>query len=723
MPRQSSHPATPVAEPTYIISEQLPAHKVLQALKWRHLDINSYQTLMKYREHQDASGSCQLDVAYRQSDCGRLVVSHGIQLLQQKVRSILLSDTMWEDMDIENCHPNFLLQLAKEHNLQCDLLESYCRNTKDMRMALPGLKRDVLVAINDPMVASTQPLLAQCKQIVKLLFAEPKYLQYHPSEGENVVGRFISKLLCHKECELLVSIYKEFDAKDVLALIHDGLVVRRSAENNYKIAEINQRIAPMRLIPKPWADVPQNEFYNLQSFDYDNHVYFNELTRYTDRHFSSENQWLFTVRPIVLESVRMIGARDVILKEGDKEYKVLANLKVEGLSFKVENEKGKLVGKTFKQMITHFAPLISFNNYTLYRSTKTTEFSLFCGFAARGTLPQEAKQVITPIINHIREVWASDNEEMFNYILKWFAFIVQRFPEKTGKNIILNGDEGTGKSMVMDWFKESVFGHSLCYTTSGSEMLTRGFNSHLAGKLLVCLEELKGDNDNQWKHAIDVIKHLTTSKKMNIERKGVDVKEDINAMNIIAFTNYEHALPNVPGMNRRLVLNRVSDKYKGNHAYFQRLNRALSDRWSGLAMLEFLRSIPTSYEELEKIPQTVKKVEMRWHYLTWNEKLPYLMIAQDRINKTPQDSYEFTTRMAMDVINAHNIYVSGAKTTMNTAISIGQMLGKRFTKRKTGQNITKFSFESSQFADQDMIQSAIEQIQASSEVYDECLAE
>ena len=115
MPRQSAHSATPAVEPTYIISERLPAHKVLQALKWRQLDINSYQTLMKYREHQDALGCCQLDVAYRQSECGRLVVSHGIQLLQQKVRSILLRDTQWEDMDIENCHPNFLLQLIQLH--------------------------------------------------------------------------------------------------------------------------------------------------------------------------------------------------------------------------------------------------------------------------------------------------------------------------------------------------------------------------------------------------------------------------------------------------------------------------------------------------------------------------------------------------------------------------------------------------------------------------------
>lgn len=722
MPRHSSQTVTPI-EPTYIISEQLPAHKVLQALKWRHLDFNSYQTLMKYREHQDALGCCQLDVPYRLSECGRLVVSHGIQLLQQKVRSILLRDTQWEDMDIENCHPNFLLQLAKEHGLECELLEEYCQNTKDMRTAIPSLKRNVLVAINDPDTPSTDQLLTQCKTIVKMLFAEAKYRHLHPADGTNIVGRFISKLLCNKERELLVSIYQEFDAKDVLALIHDGLVIRQSHENYYKIAEINRRIAPMRLIPKPWVDVLPTEFYNLQSFDYDNHVYFNEMTKFADRHFSSESQWLFTVRPIVLQSVRMIGARDVILKEGDKEYKVLTNLKVEGLSFQVENEKGKLVGKTFKQMITHFAPLISFNNYTLYRSTNPTEFSLFCGFAARGILPQEAKQVITPIINHIREVWASDNEEMFNYILKWFAFIVQRFPEKTGKNIILNGDEGTGKSMVMDWFKESVFGQNLCYTTSGSEMLTRGFNAHLAGKLLVCLEELKGDNDNQWKHAIDVIKHLTTSKKMNIERKGVDVKEDINAMNIIAFTNYEHALPNVPGMNRRLVLNRVSDKYKGNHAYFQRLNKALSDRWSGLAMLEFLRSIPTSYEELEKIPQTVKKVEMRWHYLSWHEKVAYLMIAQNAINETPQDSYDFTTRTTMDIINTYNIYVNGTKATQNLAIGIGQLLAKRFTKRRTGQNITRFSFESSEFSDKDMIQSAIEQIQASSEVYDECLAE
>ena len=114
---------------------------------------------------------------------------------------------------------------------------------------------------------------------------------------------------------------------------------------------------------------------------------------------------------------------------------------------------------------------------------------------------------------------------------------------------------------------------------------------------------------------------------------------------------------------------------------------------------------------------------MRWHYLAWHEKVAYLMIAQDAINQTPQESYEFTTRAVMDIINTYNIYVNGVRTTQHTAIGIGQLLAKRFTKRRTGQNITRFSFESSQYADKDMIQSAIEQIQASSEVYDECLAE
>ena len=703
MPRPSTAPVADTPAPiVYTIIETVSAERALKAMTLRNIDINSWRILTAYRELQDRDGSCRLEVSYRKSDCGRLVVSQGIQLLSSRVRSVLLSGSEWVDMDIENCHPGLLLQLAKEHRLDCQILQQYCDNPKASRLANPSLKRDVLVAINNPSATRTQPLLSQCSNIVKMLYCEDKYRHLAPTDGENIVGRFISRLLCQMECDLLVKIYESFKASDVLALIHDGLIVRQSAANVSKMSEINRMIAPLRLIPKPWAEVTEGlDMYILQQFDYDSTVYFNDMTKFSDRQFSSEVHMTHTLQPYMLECVRMIGARDAILKESDKKFSILSASKTDGPTFRVTGAKGRPTAVPFKRLLSIFSPLISFTNYTLYRSSRPTEFSLFCGFAAHGTLPPGAMAVIDPILKHIREVWASDSEEMYNYIIKWLAFVVQKFPQKTGKNIILNGDEGTGKSMVMEWLKESVFGDSLCYTTSGSEMLTRGFNSHLAGKLIVCLEELKGDTDTSWKHAIDVIKHLTTSKTINMERKGVDVKEDINAMNIIAFTNYEHALPNVTGMNRRLVLNRVSDKYKGNAAYFQRLHAATQHQWSGLAMLEYLRSVDTSYDDLEKIPQTTKKVEMRWHYLSWIDRVAYLMIAQD----TVATSHEFDTRNVMDIISQYSLYVGNTK---STPISIGMMLSKRFNKRRTTNNVTKFSFQASEFSDSAMLQSAIE---------------
>jgi len=726
MPRVSAAQKPTEEPPVYTIREVVPANLVLKAMLWKGLEFNSYQTLLMYRKQQQADGTCVLNVPYRESSCGRLVCSHGFQLLQRAVRSILLSGSQWRDVDIENCHPNLLLRLAKEHGLDCDLLEHYCLNTESERRLHPNLKRDVLVAINDPDIDSTVPLLRQCKQIVKLLYCEHRYTAFRPDGGCNQIGRFISKLLCSKERELLVSIYQRFDAQDVMALIHDGLIVRWHQKSFEAFMECNKEIAPMRLVFKPWPDVPESQFYDLRDFDYDNRVYFNHLSTLTDREFSSVEEWMFSVRPVVLETVRIIGARDIIVKEGPMSYSVLPKVKLD-MTFHIKGAEGKKgTTQNFKGLIASFAPLISFSRYTVYRSESPMEFSVFCGFAARGEAPENYERLVSPILRHIKEVWASDNEEMFQYIIRWLAFIVQNFPKKTGKNIILNGDEGTGKSIVMEWFKEEVFGHNLCYTTSGSEMLTRGFNAHLAGRILVCLEELKGDNDNQWKHAIDVIKHLTTSKTMNIERKGVDVREETNGMNIIAFTNYEHALPNVPGMNRRLVMNRVSDRYKGNKEYFSGLKRALDHPQSGVSMLHYLRSVETSYEALEQIPQTLKKVEMRWHYLQWYEKMAYLMIAQSAIKGGVPESYEFTSPEAQSVISAYDIYTpfaKVAKTEHGRNIAIGQHLSKRFEKHRTSGNITRYRFKAEEYADQAMLEQATAAITASQEVYDDCQLE
>jgi len=203
------------------------------------------------------------------------------------------------------------------------------------------------------------------------------------------------------------------------------------------------------------------------------------------------------------------------------------------------------------------------------------EFSTYNGFLPDLTnVRKDYEAHIDPVLSHIRKVWASDNKLLYDYILDYFAFIVQT-GKKTESILIFNGDEGCGKSLIMDWIIDKIFGN-LALTMTGCEKLTRNFNSHLSGKLLVCLEEMMGSGDRQsQKVDLNRIKHLCTSTKMDSERKGIDLSIEENAISIVGFSNYDNPLPPVVGLNRRMVQARVSSIFKGNQSYFNKLGNFL----------------------------------------------------------------------------------------------------------------------------------------------------
>lgn len=62
------------------------------------------------------------------------------------------------------------------------------------------------------------------------------------------------------------------------------------------------------------------------------------------------------------------------------------------------------------------------------------------------------------ITRHIRETWADNNEESYNYIMDWWAFCAQHPEMKPETCLTLKGPEGNGKSSFVQRMAEIVFG-------------------------------------------------------------------------------------------------------------------------------------------------------------------------------------------------------------------------------------------------------------------------
>jgi len=66
------------------------------------------------------------------------------------------------------------------------------------------------------------------------------------------------------------------------------------------------------------------------------------------------------------------------------------------------------------------------------------------------------------ILQHICEVWCDDQQDLFDYVTKWMAHLVQQ-PYKTGVALIIYLHEhGTGKTLFAEWIANHIIGAKDC---------------------------------------------------------------------------------------------------------------------------------------------------------------------------------------------------------------------------------------------------------------------
>ena len=165
--------------------------------------------------------------------------------------------------------------------------------------------------------------------------------------------------------------------------------------------------------------------------------------------------------------------------------------------------------------------------------------------------------------NHIREVIANGNDEVYNYIISWMADFVQNVGGKrAGVAIALGGKQGTGKGCFVSEFGKLFGSHFL--QVNNQNQITGHFNSHLKDALLVFCDEGFWAGD---KSAEGVIKGMITEDNIMVEPKGKDAYPVKNHIRLIIATNNKWVVP--AGLEeRRFCVLDVSDKHMQDRKYF-----------------------------------------------------------------------------------------------------------------------------------------------------------
>ncbi|MEZ9835834.1 hypothetical protein CWO07_04555 [Vibrio splendidus] len=222
--------------------------------------------------------------------------------------------------------------------------------------------------------------------------------------------------------------------------------------------------------------------------------------------------------------------------------------------------------------------------------------NMWQGFAVK---PADGDDLLDRIMWHLKHIICCGNDEHFRFLLAWMAHLIQKPEEKSGICVALKSDaRGTGKSTVSRLLSRLLGQHAI--TVQDSKHLLGAFNSHLANKLLVTIEEAfwSGSPKDAGK-----IRTLITESTISIEAKGKDAIEVDSFHRFLMITNNDWVVPQTANERRFFVLE-VSDEKANNRDYFKPLNADIEDEQTIGQFLNFLQDYDLSSFDLRKAPRT-----------------------------------------------------------------------------------------------------------------------
>ena len=158
------------------------------------------------------------------------------------------------------------------------------------------------------------------------------------------------------------------------------------------------------------------------------------------------------------------------------------------------------------------------------------------------------------------EVICSGRSEIFEWVWKWLAWVVQNPTKPPLTAIMLNGRQGTGKNLFYGYFAKAI-GEDNCYLTHTSEELLAKHNQLFQGRRLCCADEAYFESDPRQRNEM---KGKITGDSITVNPKGVSQYLVPNMAAWLFLSNSEKS-PENSDDGRRITYLTPSDQYIPMH--------------------------------------------------------------------------------------------------------------------------------------------------------------
>ena len=238
-------------------------------------------------------------------------------------------------------------------------------------------------------------------------------------------------------------------------------------------------------------------------------------------------------------------------------------------------------------------------------------FSYFRGYDYK-QLDEVKEDIIKPFLDHIHDVIANGNDEIYKYILVWIASILQKPNFKTGTALVILGNQGTGKNVFTNVICKLMARYANENITS-IESVVGKFNAVLENKKLLVLNELQSIDANKYLNS-DALKSVITDYKININQKNEPERLAENVANFMMVSNNNIPIK-IETTDRRYMVTKTSDDKRGDFEYFDNLCDSFTPEFYE-NLFTFFMMLDVSNYNLRKIPTTESKETIKEAFMS-----------------------------------------------------------------------------------------------------------
>lgn len=541
---------------------------------------------------------------------GRYNSKGGLQQIIREIRHTLCKGD-YIDVDMVNSEANILLNYCKLNKIDCDNLDYYVEHRDEvLKHLMDNYKlcrkdaKDIFIKImNGGGISCTvqenefiQELFKEFENIrSEIAILNPNIVEFVKKTKEtqkNINGSVIFSLyeIIENKILMLADEYLTKLGFSIVVLMYDGFLVENDKKFNEEVLNnLNEYIYEKTQYDVEFVIKDMNEGYDFTDEELktikDEIV--NQSDDYVDLKKRYEKDHFLVIDPLRFcnydesnDKLKMYNKSemDIILKN----KKVQKNDK-EVSFFKLWLEDQNR--KEYKNII--FEP---------NRKSDNENFNLFTGFELEN---QEYDVNINcePIFKVIKHVLKT--EEVYDYVMDWFAYIIQK-RQKTEKCIFLISDtHGVGKSSIINLFR-AVINKKYSTEIESVDDLAKDFNGLLENKLLVTGNEIEAKQKDSYK----TFKNAVTRTTIVINKKNVEPYE-LNDFSNYFFTTNNYIPIKIEAEDRRCVIIECNNKLLTEEDYTA-FYRCLNNRDCLISMFNFFKS-RTVPDRLGMLYTSIKK--------------------------------------------------------------------------------------------------------------------